>query len=133
MLICFRFTHRLAKGDSCHSDLANSEDDWMNDCLKEGRDKSSEINALATLVGFLYKWMIKNCFQQYNSSIISKLLFCEVQQEPLIFFFWCMWTSRRVVNVLSMCIFIWTFITHPLVHIHQKKKSQLKSQQKLQM
>ena len=39
-----------------------------------------------------------------------------------IFFFWCMWTSGWVMNVLSVCTLIWTFVTHPLVHIHQKKK-----------
>jgi hypothetical protein len=33
-----------------------------------------------------------------------------------IFVFWWMRTSRWVT-------FIWTFITHPLLHIHQKKKS----------
>jgi hypothetical protein len=33
-----------------------------------------------------------------------------------------MWTSRRVMNVLSTRSLIWTFITHPLVHIHQKTK-----------
>jgi hypothetical protein len=27
-----------------------------------------------------------------------------------------------VTNVLGICTLIWTFITHPLVHIHQKKK-----------
>jgi hypothetical protein len=26
------------------------------------------------------------------------------------------------MNLLSMCTFIWTFITRPLVHIHQKTK-----------
>jgi hypothetical protein len=40
----------------------------------------------------------------------------------LMFFFWWMRTSKWVVNVLSTCSFIWEFITHPLVHIHQKKK-----------
>jgi hypothetical protein len=48
-----------------------------------------------------------------------------------IFSFWCMWTSRWAMNVRSTCTLIWTFITHPLVHIHQKKKSHLKSQQQL--
>jgi hypothetical protein len=33
-----------------------------------------------------------------------------------------MWTSRWVMNVQSMCTLIWTFITLPLLHIHQKKK-----------
>jgi hypothetical protein len=35
---------------------------------------------------------------------------------------WWMWKSRWVTNVLSMCSLIWTFVTHPLVHIYQKKK-----------
>jgi hypothetical protein len=39
-----------------------------------------------------------------------------------IFCFWCMGRSRWVVNVLRVCTLIWTFITHPFVHIHQKTK-----------
>jgi hypothetical protein len=42
--------------------------------------------------------------------------------SSVIFFFWWMWTSRWVTNVLSTCTLIWTFLTHPLFHIHQKKK-----------
>ena len=45
---------RLAKSDSCHSEMSNNGDNWMNDFVKEGRDKSSEINALATLVCFRF-------------------------------------------------------------------------------
>lgn len=44
---------RLANKDSSNGDDAKSEDDWLGDGLKEGRDRSSEINALATLVGSL--------------------------------------------------------------------------------
>ena len=40
-----------------------------------------------------------------------------------------MWTSIWVMNVLRICTLIWTFITHPLIYIHQKKKSHLKSDQ----
>jgi hypothetical protein len=38
------------------------------------------------------------------------------------FYFWWMWMSRWVMNVLSMCTLIWRFTAHPLVHIHQKRK-----------
>jgi dipeptide/tripeptide permease len=41
--------------------------------------------------------------------------------SSVIFSFWYMWTSRWVTNVRSTCTFIWTFITYPLIHIHQKK------------
>ena len=39
-----------------------------------------------------------------------------------IFFFWWMWRSGRVINVQMRVHILWTFITHLLVHIHQKKK-----------
>jgi hypothetical protein len=42
-----------------------------------------------------------------------------------IFVFWRMRTSRWVMNVLSTWSFIWAFITHPLLHNHQKKKIDL--------
>jgi hypothetical protein len=34
----------------------------------------------------------------------------------------CERVDGLIMNVLSICTLIWTFITHPLVYIHQKTK-----------
>ena len=75
-----------------------------------------------------WKWMF--CKVSRSSNGNAQVYLCKdpftlaicAAISSAIFFFWCMWTSRWVMNVLSMCTLTWTFISYPLVHIHQKKK-----------
>jgi hypothetical protein len=48
-----------------------------------------------------------------------------------IFFSWSMWTSRWVMNVQMRVHILRTFVTHLLVHIHQKKKVALEIAEKI--
>ncbi|XP_028395024.1 golgin subfamily A member 1-like isoform X2 [Dendronephthya gigantea] len=73
--------NRIAKGESSHSDLANSEDDWMGDCLKEGRDKSSEINALATLVGSLNEKLERKDKELTSCKLVAEETMDELKQK----------------------------------------------------
>jgi hypothetical protein len=55
-------------------------------------------------------------------SLLKGLFLVAAVSVRFIVSFWCMWTSRCVMNALKICTLIWTFITRPLVHIHQRKK-----------
>ena len=85
---------------------------------------------------FSQHWTRNVIVQKYPLKIMAESLFsgstpvytCNFAAiSSATFFFWCMWTNRWVTNDLSLCTFIWTFMTrsHSFTCIRRRRKSQV--------
>jgi hypothetical protein len=105
--------------------FSESQSHWAEQLLRENQDFVHVVSiwCCGSLVQYLWLVVVKRAWDlTIDSHGSSGALLRRVTLGAIFSFFWWMWMSGLILNVVSACPVAWTFVTGLLVHIHQKEK-----------